>query len=113
MLEENNYLHLYQIRLQQSEMAFTKLLLPHHPSVTLATSCLPFWLPCNDSHICSLGPKLKFFQGLGPIYLKELKNPRRKIIGEAYLLRLNKLCATGQSLSKLMTQPLRVVGSVT
>jgi len=38
---------------------------------------------------------------------------RRKIVAEAYLLRLNKLCPRGQSLSKLTPQPCRVVGSVT
>lgn len=96
ILEENNYLHLYRIRLQQSEMAFTKSLLPHHPSVTLSTSsCFPSWLPHNDSHVCSLGPKLKLFQDLRPLCLKELKNLRKKIIAEAYAVRLRKLCAIG------------------
>lgn len=35
-----------------------------------------------------------------------------RIIAGASLLRLNKLYATGQSFSKLMRQPHRVVGSV-
>lgn len=90
-----------------------KSLLPQHPSVNPATSSgFPFWFPHNDSNTCGLGHKLKFFKDWDQIYLKELKNYRRKIIAEASLLRLNKLFATGQSFSKLVTQPHRVLGSV-
>lgn len=84
ILEENHNWHLYRSRLQQSEMAFMKSLLPHHPPVTLAaSSCLRFWFPRSDSHICSFSPKLQIFPRLRPDTSKRAKEiSRTKIIAE-------------------------------